>query len=69
MPFTQERLNEIFKSSLTKPDRVISRESGWLEFKESFGWASIAKYLRTCAAFANTKGGYMFLVLPTSHTP
>lgn len=69
MPFTQERLNEIFKSSLTKPDRVISRESGWLEFKESFGWASIAKYLRTCAAFANTKGGYIvFGIANQPHT-
>lgn len=69
MPFSQERLNEIFKSSLTKPDRVISRESGWLEFKESFGWASIAKYLRSCAAFANAKGGYIvFGIANQPHT-
>lgn len=59
MPFSQETLNEIFKISTSKPDRVISRESGWLEFKESFGWASLPKYLKTLAAFANTKGGYL----------
>jgi len=58
-PFSQELLNEIFKISPIKPDRVISRECGWLEFKESFGWASVPKYLRSLAAFANAKGGYI----------
>jgi hypothetical protein len=58
-PFSQEILNEIFKISFIKPDRVISRECGWLEFKESFGWASVPKYLRSLAAFANAKGGYI----------
>ncbi|HLE75752.1 MAG TPA: ATP-binding protein [Candidatus Bathyarchaeia archaeon] len=59
IPFSQENMNEIFKVSPNKPNRVISRESSWLEFKESFGWASLAKYLRSCAAFANSKGGYI----------
>lgn len=58
-PFSQEKLNEIFKVSPKYPDRIISRESSNLEFKESFGWMSLAKYLKTCAAFANTKGGYI----------
>jgi len=58
-PFSQETLNEIFKISPHKPDRVISRECSWLEFKESFGWASIPKYMRTFAAFANAKCGYI----------
>lgn len=58
-PFTQEFLNEIFKISTKDPERLISRESGNLEFKESFGWKSLPKYLKTCAAFANTKGGYI----------
>ncbi|TNJ36747.1 ATP-binding protein [Prosthecochloris vibrioformis] len=58
-PFSQEDLNEIFKISLSAPDRVISRESSSLEFKESFGWASLAKYLKTSAAYANAKGGYI----------
>ena len=57
--FSQENLNEIFKISPTEPDRVISRESSALEFKESFGWGSLSKYLRSCAAFANNKGGYI----------
>jgi len=68
-PFSQENLNEIFKISPLKPDRVNSRECGWLEFKESFGWASIAKYLRSCAAFANAKGGYIvFGIANQPHT-
>ncbi len=37
-PFSQEALNEIFKISPKDPERVISRESSSLEFKESFGW-------------------------------
>lgn len=69
LPFSQENLNEIFKIAPNKPDRVISRECGWLEFKESFGWASIAKYLRSCAAFANVKGGYIvFGIANKPHT-
>ena len=58
-PFSQEELNEIFKISPVDPERVISRESSSLEFKESFGWASLPKYLKTSAAYANTKGGYI----------
>lgn len=52
-------MNEIFKLSPTYPERVISRESSSLEFKESFGWASLPKYLKTSAAYANTRGGYI----------
>lgn len=58
-PFSQEDLNEIFKISPADPERVISRESSSLEFKESFGWASLPKYLKTSAAYANAKGGYI----------
>lgn len=66
-PFSQEKLNEIFKISPSDPERVISRESGNLEFKESFGWKSIAKYLKTFGAFANTRGGY--IVFGVSNSP
>jgi hypothetical protein len=58
-PFSQEKLNEIFKISPKHSDRIISRESSSLEFKESFGWKSLPKYLKTSAAFANAKGGYL----------
>jgi hypothetical protein len=58
-PFAQENLNEIFTISPSDPERVISRESSSLEFKESFGWISLPKYLKTSAAYANAKGGYI----------
>jgi hypothetical protein len=58
-PFSQEKLNEIFKISSATGDRLISRESSLIEFKQSFGWNSLFKYLKTCSAFANTKGGYL----------
>jgi len=58
-PFSQSNLNKIFKLSSTKEDRITSRENSWLEFKESFGWKSMALYLKSCAAFANNKGGYI----------
>lgn len=66
-PFSQEELNEIFKVSPSKPDRIVPRESGTLEFKESFGWKSLSRHLRTCAAYANTRGGY--IVFGVSDSP
>ncbi len=68
-PFSQEVLNAIFKVSSSDPERVISRESSSLEFKESFGWASLPKYMKTSAAFANAKGGYIvFGIANKPHT-
>ncbi len=58
-PFSQERLNRIFTLSKTHSDRIVSRESGWLEFKESFGFQSLGKYIRSAGAFANASGGYI----------
>jgi len=47
----------LFDKTIT--DRIISRESGWLEFKESFNWNSKDKYAKSMVAFANNKGGYI----------
>ena len=58
-PFNQESLNRIFTVSPKHSDRLISRESSWLEFKESFGFLSLGKYIRSAAGFANAKGGYI----------
>jgi hypothetical protein len=58
-PFSTLHLNQIFQVSPRQPDRLISRESGWLEFKSSFNWAGREEYARTIAAFANNKGGYL----------
>lgn len=58
-PFNQEALNKIFTISPKHEDRLLSRESTWLEFKESFGFGSLGKYIRSAAGFANAKGGYI----------
>jgi len=58
-PFSQEKLNSIFKVSSKYPDRLNSRESSCLEFKEKFNFGSVSKYAKTMAAFANTQGGYI----------
>ena len=58
-PFSQEVLNRIFAVSPKHPDRLASRESGWLEFKEAFNFQSLGKYIRSAGAFANAKGGYI----------
>lgn len=39
--------------------RVRSRERSDLEYKETFGLSSWAKYAKTMAAFANNQGGYI----------
>jgi len=70
IPFSQENLNEIFRISPTRPGCLFSRENSALEFKESFGWQSLSMYLKTCAAFANAKGGYLvFGVTNKRHHP
>jgi hypothetical protein len=46
---------KIFLFHETIADRIISRESGWLEFKESFNWNSKDKYAKSMVAFANIK--------------
>jgi len=58
-PFVQEILNDIFKISPIYMDRLIARESSWLEFKQSFNWGNRDDYAKTLVAFANTKGGYI----------
>jgi predicted HTH transcriptional regulator len=68
-PFNQEALNRIFTISSIHPDRLTSRESSWLEFKESWGFGSLGKYKRSAAGVANAKGGYIIYGIGNSpHT-
>lgn len=46
--------------------RVKSRERNNLEYKESFGLSSWAKYAKTMAAFANNQGGYILFGIKDS---
>ena len=53
---------EYIKQIITNVDsfgRVKARERSDLEYKETFGLGSWAKYAKTMAAFANNHGGYM----------
>lgn len=59
IPLDQETLNRIFTVSSKHPVRLTSRESSWLEFKESFSFGSLGKYIRSAAGFANARGGYI----------
>lgn len=69
-PFSKELMDEIFKISANNDELLISRESKCLEFKENFGWASLGKYAKSMAAFANTSGGYIvFGVKNSPHIP
>jgi len=58
-PFSDKNLGLIFKFDSAKPDRVLSRESTSLEFKEAFNWSNNSKYAKTMAGFANNSGGYI----------
>lgn len=49
--------SKIFRFHSTIPNRLVTRESNWLEFKESFNWGSKDSYAKTVAGFANNKGG------------
>jgi len=55
----------IFHSSIA--NRIISRESSQLEFKESFNWLSKDKYAKSMAAFANNRGGFIIFGSKTNH--
>lgn len=56
---SEEDKERIFKLNPAIADRIVSRESGWLEFKESFNWNSMDSYARSISAFANKQGGYL----------
>lgn len=57
--FAKKYLDKIFYSQKTHPSYVGSRESTWLEFKESFSFGNLDEYARTMAAFTNHSGGYI----------
>lgn len=58
----EDRVKEILSNS-TDDGKVRSRESTSIEFKENFGFKSLAKYLKTICSFANTQGGVIVLEL------
>lgn len=65
IPFSEEQLAKIFRIN-DNPLRLISRESSWLEFKQTFNKASLPKYAKTMASFANKEGGYIVFGIKNS---
>lgn len=57
-PFSEQNLAAIFRFDPDNARRLITRESGWVEFKQAFSWSNKAEYAKTIAAFANSRGGY-----------
>ena len=49
-PFDANTLDDIFKFDLEHEDRLASRESSKLDFKESFNLGSADEYARTMAS-------------------
>jgi hypothetical protein len=50
---------KILKFSNSNGYKITSRESNFIEFKESFNWGSKDKYSKSAAGFSNNKGGYI----------
>lgn len=58
-PISKEVLTSLFTMHDDDSLRLVNRESSTVEFKESFSMQNKFKYLKTMAAFANNKGGYL----------
>lgn len=60
-PLSEANLKQMLKlASEGANTKIKTREGTQVEFKESFNFASLALYIRTMAAFANARGGYIF---------
>ena len=58
-PFSEDILKKLFKPSSRNAELIGKNEGITIEYKESFGFASITDYLKAMAAFANRDGGYL----------
>lgn len=58
-PFAGEKIQQIFKAHSRNPNLIGTNEGITIEYKKSFGWASLSDYLKDMASFANRDGGYL----------
>ena len=58
-PTSDNNLLKIFKKSARNNSLIGTNEGITVEYKESFGWASLSDYFRAMAAFSNRDGGYI----------
>lgn len=63
---THDNFVKAIVSTVDQLGRVKSRERNDLEYKESFGSNSFAKYAKTMAAFSNNHGGYLLFGIKDS---
>lgn len=54
-----KRLKAIFTVSTKNPSCIGTQEGYTVEYKQNFGWGSMADYARAMAAMANNKGGHI----------
>lgn len=66
-PFSDAKIDHIFRFRSKESMRIKTRESTKIEFKENFDWRNRSRYAKTMAAFANAKGGY--IVFGVTDTP
>jgi hypothetical protein len=52
-----QKAEHVFASLVPSTLKLTARESGTIEFKESFNWGSKDKYAKSIASFANNQGG------------
>jgi hypothetical protein len=68
-PHERTSIEQHLKNIIARVDErgyLVARESTTLEFKESFGFASLARYMRSMAAFANNRGGVIIFGVTNS---
>ena len=58
-PLSDIALSKIFKKSTRNPNLIGTNEGVTVEYKQSFGWASVSDYFKAMASFANRDGGYI----------
>lgn len=58
-PLSDNALQKIFKKSTRNPNLIGTNEGVTIEYKQSFGWASMSDYFKAMASFANRDGGYI----------
>ena len=70
-PLSDIALSKIFKKSTRNPNLIGTNEGVTVEYKQSFGWASVSDYFKAMASFTNRDGGYIIFGIkdrPVSYT-
>ena len=65
-PLSDIALLKIFKKSTRNPNLIGTNEGITVEYKQSFGWASVSDYFKAMASFANRDGGYIIFGIKDS---